>query len=134
MNKSEKNAGSHNDNRNKVCVICFGKNSRCNKSKFVPIIPQGKIENMIQNYFEYEASNERLPNAICGKCLRKLYRSEDIVPPNLSDFKAMIFTRPVKKVQDQLLPCKCRLCQIVRQPIIVCKGITSYTYNTINRS
>lgn len=119
MSKLGKNAGSHNDNRNKVCVICFGKNSRCDKSKYVQIIPQGKIENMMQNHFEYQASDDRLPNAICGKCRRNLYRKGDIVPPNLSEFLAMKYTRSMKQ-----LPCKCKICEIVRKPIIGCKGIT----------
>lgn len=105
-----KKLSTHYDNRKKICVVCFAKYKRSDKSKFTPIISQGKIETMIQRIFEYEASDERFPNAICGKCLRILYRDGDLVPPNLSQLTATPLTG-----SSEMSPCKCKLCEIARK-------------------
>ena len=87
-----KKAGSHENNRLKVCVWCFKKENRCKTSKFVEIIPQRKIEVMINAHISYNAAAQKqLPKAICNGCLRNLYRFNketlhDIKKPDFSRF------------------------------------------------
>lgn len=114
-----KKAGSHEDNRLKICVWCFKKENRCKTSKFVEIIPRGKIELLINVHISYDATAQKhLPRAICNGCLRNLYRwknetSDDVKKPDFSYFDELKKSRSANQ-----LPCKCTICREVKTPII----------------
>lgn len=63
---------THHENRNKICLMCFKKCSY-SKNTFTKIVAHGKVEAKIKMYFDYSASDEHLPNSICGTCTKNVY-------------------------------------------------------------
>lgn len=114
----KKKAGTHDENRGKVCLICLKKESRCN-NKFKKIYSKGKIEGMVNSIFKYSAYDEHLPNALCTACYRNLYRAKDgtrntIELPDLSQFNRMKYSTGT----PSQLSCQCKICNMVREPLI----------------
>jgi len=94
--------------------MCLKKDSRCAKNNFTKIFVQGKVETMIKTFFEYNnASDQHLPNGICGSCLRNIYRAKGgdgtVRLPDLSQFKVM----PSTRLRIMLL-CECTICEMAR--------------------
>ncbi|KAJ6648438.1 hypothetical protein Bhyg_03666 [Pseudolycoriella hygida] len=120
-NNLTKTAGTHSENRYKLCILCLKTNSR-SKNRFTKIIVRGKVEAMIKKLFDYNACDEHLPCAICSGCLRNLYRSEnrgDITLPDLSIFPVLPATTSTKKTK-----CKCQICEMTRTNRLKDAGVT----------
>ncbi|KAJ6637216.1 Protein doublesex [Pseudolycoriella hygida] len=125
-----KKAGSHEENRAKVCLWCFKKANRCGTRKFVKIMPNGNIENLINLHITYTVLNQHLPSAICSTCLRNLYKVKNGTTLNieLPDFSKLI--APVKTREAIKLPCNCTMCRLVKAPLIL-KGKYTKARTTI---
>lgn len=112
----EKTALTHDENREKLCILCLKVSSKYVKTKFVKILSKGAIEAIIKSLVDYNASDQYYPNVICSGCLRKLYRfnkglQKTIELPNLSPFD-----KPKNKYSRNGF-CQCSLCEIVRKPM-----------------
>lgn len=80
-------AKTHDENRNQICLLCFGKT----KSMFS--VKDG-LKDLFEKYLEYDALDERLPRVLCSTCKRDLYRVENgsekcVRLPNFSDLQAI---------------------------------------------
>lgn len=117
MNKFKK-IDSHDDNRHRMCLMCLKKKTRSMETNCVKIFSKGRVEVMINTHFDFNANDERLPNAVCGVCLRNLYRLKSSALksfkfPNLTDFyKNMVHTRSLSTSL-----CTCKICIIAREPL-----------------
>lgn len=113
---------THDENRGKVCLLCLRKDTRISRLKYSKILPKGKLESMINKHVKYNALDNRLPNAICDVCRRKLYRIEkgsieNVNIPNLKQFFVKkIYTRTTQQKPNKL--CDCKLCQIANASLI----------------
>lgn len=105
-------AGTHNENRSKVCLLCFG------RSKVMSLV-QGKLKSYVEKMYEYDPCDERLPNAVCTTCKRKLYIVKDDTENTV---KLSIFSdlEPLKNIKTRLSSkalCNCYVCQLVRYSV-----------------
>lgn len=104
---------NHEDNRGKICLLCLTVNTRNKSGYFRQIRSKGEVEKKINRLFVYNVSvDEHLPNAICSKCLTKLYRAESLEAPNLSEFRKLACTRSAGHSNHN-----CTICKIVTQPL-----------------
>lgn len=111
----------HDLNREKVCLLCLQKDTRCKKTTYRKILRNSKLEELINVHFRYNALEKRLPNAVCDGCRRKLYHVENgsqltINRPDLNQFYTTeIKTRSTNSVSTA--PCPCKICQIAGTPL-----------------
>ena len=109
---------THNNNRALVCLVCFQKGaSMCN------IV--GVTHNRIIKYFmeDFDPTDLKLPNGICGHCRNILAKLEKGEPATLNDpidFSKLTFpvlTRRYESVCDlgDLRDCPCSICIIARK-------------------
>ena len=72
MSKYTKSAKSHDENRAKVCLICFQKNKN-----MIPAENPTLLKRIQEFFFEnYCPSDLKLPSAICATCKKKLQFKE----------------------------------------------------------
>lgn len=127
MSNVKDHAGTHDENRGKICLFCLKKQGRNGKSVIVKIIKNGKIEPLVQLIFDYDADDKCLPNGVCKTCLHKLYTSKEknerlLEAPKVSFNYKSIETRQCEKE----LSCNCLICQLARkQPINIAKKAES---------
>jgi len=100
---------THDENRGKVCFLCFRKQ----KQMFI-IKHQLKID--MENHVDNYGDERRLPAALCCTCKRKLFRAKTekkkLESPDLSIFKPVPVTRST---------CECKICEIARElPANIC--------------
>lgn len=103
-------ARTHKENREKICLLCFGK-TKCMYSV------KGKLKNLVEEYLEYDDLDERLPSVVCSTCKRDLYKlknsSEHCVKlSNLSDLKAILSSTRSSDNDT----CYCVVCELARKP------------------
>lgn len=67
--RSLDHARTHLENRERICFICLKK-----KNKIIRI--KGKMEERIQKIVEYDAEDDRIPNAVCDACQILVYRAD----------------------------------------------------------
>lgn len=81
---SKAHALSHDENRLKVCLLCFWK-----KKDMFPLTKtlKSNFENLYENYVD----DSNLPGALCCTCRRNLYRAKENEKRKLPDFS--IFKR-----------------------------------------
>jgi hypothetical protein len=106
-------AGTHEENRRRICLLCFGKTKTM-------IEIRGILQIEVSNIFEYDVSNERLPVVLCTGCKRNIYRIKNgteknvLLPTNISDI------RPIRRStrSNVTLQCNCYICELARMPRI----------------
>lgn len=121
---------SHDQNREKLCLICFAKKSRSAKIVFVKIVSGGKLEKLINSHFEYSANDKRYPNAICQGCRKKLYTAKDNSAIKCPDLK-LFDKNPARSsarsaTSSKHHRCGCKLCDLIRTPLIQPVGNGKY--------
>lgn len=104
-------ACTHDENRQKVCFLCFKKQ---NKMFVIKNTLKSHMEKLVDNYVD----DERFPASLCNSCKRNIYRAAsgemEIKSPDLSIFQ------PLKKSTrlNNNVNCDCKVCEIGRsQPI-----------------
>lgn len=115
MNKFTKDhAATHAENRFKLCFLCLGQTK-----VMIPI--KGALKTRLNNLFDVDTENDRLPAALCSTCKRDLYRATSQNDefqnrykkrklPDFSKFKgADKVTRSIKNKK-----CFCHLCELAR--------------------
>ena len=118
---------THNENRSKVCLLCFQKGSTMRSA--------GSPENLtrIQEYFfeNYDPSDLKLPIGICSCCNRKLLNLEnkklgkdkdkplpEVILPDPVDFSKLQFPASITRSRGgDLQSCDCDICEIAREEI-----------------
>ena len=76
---------SHDENRYKVCLLCFGK-----EKKMFPITNTWKSH--IHTVYKKFTKNESLPASLCGKCRKQLYSDvSDKITLNLLIFPYLMY-------------------------------------------
>jgi hypothetical protein len=108
----ETRALNHEENRKKVCLICFNK-SNCNITDVVLA--------RIRRYFmpTYEMTNPNLPCGMCSRCRSNLLDISDgnkstSVLPTPFDFRVIApYTTATRS--DPIPVCECQICEIARQ-------------------
>lgn len=105
-------AGTHAENRFKICLLCFG------KSKVMVKIDR-KLKDLVMNNVEYDCSDERLPAAVCINCKKNLYQ---IKKNSENKAKLPIFSdlESLRKMNTRLSSkslCDCYICQLVRSSV-----------------
>lgn len=103
-------AKTHDENRNQICLLCFGKT----KSMF---LVNDVLKDLVKKYLEYDALDDRLPRVLCSTCKRDLYRVEDgsekcVRLPKFSDLKAI--RKPTRSSISAT--CDCFVCELARKP------------------
>lgn len=107
---SKSHAGTHEENRFKVCLLCFGKTK-------VMIKIGGNLQNLVEAIFQYDKSDGRLPVVLCSGCKRDIYRvkngtHKDIRLPDIS--KISVLKRFTRSNASAL--CNCHVCIVARTP------------------
>ena len=66
---------THNENRSKICLMCFTKPKESNRKK---IQDPGPYLTRIKSYFmeNYDPTNQYMPNSICSRCAKLLLAIE----------------------------------------------------------
>jgi len=103
---------SHDENRLKVCAVCF------EKAKY-PITDI--ILSRIRQFFmpSYDLSNDQVPSGICSKCRSDLLdisngkKTLDILPPVRHFHEIQPHTVPTRA--DPIPCCSCEICEIATQ-------------------
>lgn len=100
---------THDQNRGKVCFLCFRKQ----KQMYI-IENQLKID--MKNHVDNYDDERRLPAAVCCTCRRKVFQAKTekkkLASPDLSIFKHVQATRS---------RCECKICEIAREiPAKIC--------------
>lgn len=103
-------AGSHEENRNRICLLCFGKTK-----KMYPV--KGMVKDLLENHLVYDENDERLPCVVCTTCYNNLYQvkngEEQIARlPNFADLK--ILQRSTRSNVN--VTCQCHICELARKP------------------
>lgn len=105
-------AKNHEENRKKVCAVCFAKTKRSIQPKDIERVTKYVVEN-------YDISNPCFAAGMCNSCHLILSR-----------FDAKDFSRGLRVCLDQTVhmktstrsasasQCSCRLCNIARQNIV----------------
>ena len=64
---------SHDENRSKVCLLCFQKGSSMKS-----LVPSKEILKRVQNFFieNYDPSDLKMPAGLCSSCRLKLNKKE----------------------------------------------------------
>lgn len=108
MFRRKQKAGRHEENREKICLICLKVDTRIRGS--VKKIPsKGKIANKINEIFENNVcDNDGLPNGICSGCMRKLYDERTIELPNLTQFNEQ--SKKIRTISSIYAECECKIC------------------------
>ena len=107
---------THEENRNRVCIVCFEKAKYDVTNVIVERIKKYFIEN-------YSLDDSVLPKGICSKCRNDLLEisqgKKDItVLPDTHDFSSLFpFVRLTATRQDPFPVCHCQMCDVAR-----CKG------------
>ena len=112
MSSHRQRSCSHEENRLKVCAICFG------KSKYAIT---KVVEDRIATYFlkEFVTSDPRFPAGICAKCRNDLLsiscgkKTVDILPEQY-DYEQISPTLTSTRANSIPL-CDCQLCDVARQ-------------------
>lgn len=112
LNKSKDHAGSHSENRMRICLFCLKK-----KGKMIKI--DGALRTKIENVIEYDHEDNRLPSVVCSACKINVYRcvnninnKTSIKLPDYSHFRSIHKNTRSKSAKL----CECSLCQLVRKP------------------
>lgn len=106
---SKDHALTHDENRFKVCLLCFRKR----KEMF---IIQMKLTDHVKSLFEnYDEADDRIPGALCGSCKRNVSKMmngqmQKIEFPDLSIF----WHKPKATRSRDNMKCDCALCEIAR--------------------
>lgn len=111
MSSHPQQALNHNENRSKVCVVCFEKS----KYKITDV-----IVSRIRSYFieNYDVDDESVPCGICSKCRRDLMdvsnsvKSVDILPEPYNFDSIFAYTRATRSDPSPI--CLCAICEIAR--------------------
>lgn len=103
-------ARTHDENRNQVCLLCFGKT----KEMF---LVKERLKELVKKHVEYDETDERLPRVLCATCKRDLSRIEagsgQFV--RLSKFSDLQTLRKSTRSSDTRL-CGCQICELARKP------------------
>ena len=103
---------THDENRHKVCVVCFQKGGYT----ITPIVLQ-----RIQRYFieDFDLKEECCPAAICGKCRADLHdidcgKKDLSLLPEVFDFAKVLpeYTRSTRAAPNPI--CNCEICNVAR--------------------
>jgi hypothetical protein len=111
-NKSKDHAGSHSENRMRICLFCLKK-----KQKMIKI--DGALRKKIENVIQYNHEDNRLPSVVCSACKINVHRcvnnSNNKTSINLPDYSHF---RPIHKNTrlKSAKICDCNLCELVRYP------------------
>lgn len=105
---SFKKAGTHEENRYKLCLICL------KKSKVIIEVKGAIKEKIVALCSEYDPNDERLPAALCTVCKIKVYRlfkeKKKSIKLKLSDYSKFVPLR--KNTRETInLKCQCSLCK-----------------------
>lgn len=103
---------SHEQNRNKVCLLCCRKANTKKRNMTLTDQDISRIKQFVQP--DFDRNNPKFPNALCGTCRCKLTRktkSPELEIPKLKDFNSMIEITPATRSN---LPCNCYICNIGR--------------------
>lgn len=93
------------ENRKKICLLCFGKTKRM---YFI----QDKLKSRIEEVFNYDEKDARLPVVICSECQRDLYRlkSGEQIRVHTTDFSIITLKKVTRSCSSVL--CDCYVCQL----------------------
>ena len=103
---------THDENRHKVCVVCFQKGGY----PITPIVLQRIQRNFIE---DFDLNEECCPAAICGKCRSDLQdidcgKKDLSVLPEVFDFAKVLpeYVRSTRAVPNPT--CNCEICNVAR--------------------
>ena len=118
---------NHNENRKKVCLMCFEKGGASCRE----IVEGGVVHQSINTYFieNLDPCNGRFPTGICSRCRKLLTQikngektSNDLFEPY--NFSSIVIIKETRNTPD----CQCKICAIARQ-----KGTLSSSSQVIGR-
>ena len=114
---SKDHAGTHDENRSKICLFCLKKRGRSRKNEIRKIVKNGPVELLIiKDIFEYDASDKNLPNGICKTCLNKLYATKGKTKKLLKKPEWCFHYKTINtRSSDGSLKCDCLICKLARQ-------------------
>ena len=118
-----KEFSTHEQNRNKVCLICSKKIKLPKKKSLLTPQDVNRIKLFLKP--DFDQNNEKFPNALCGSCRCKLTRKSktpDLNLPSLKDYDSVIKITPGTRSN---LPCSCLICEIGREKNVFKKSITN---------
>ena len=103
-------ARTHDENRNQICLLCFGKTKEM-------LLFKERLKELVNKHVEYDETDERLPRVLCATCKRDLSRieagSEQCVRlPNFFDLQTL---RKSTRSSDTRL-CDCQIYELARKP------------------
>lgn len=106
---------THDENRSKVCIVCFEKGSYDITATVLQRIKDLFIEN-------YELEDECYPTSICGRCRATLSdissgKKHHSALPEVFDFSKILpeYVRSTRSSPIRL--CNCEICQVARRSI-----------------
>ena len=118
---------THDQNRSKVCLICFQKG----KKDTIRSTESPQNLKKIQEFFmeNYDPSDLKLPAGLCACCKTKLDRMEikksgkdkdkplpEVILPDPVDFTKLVFPPTITRSRGgDLSPCSCDICEIATQ-------------------
>ena len=119
-----KNKKSHDENRSKVCLMCFQKGS-----SMISLVPSKEILKRVQNFFieNYDPSDLKMPAGLCSGCRLKLTKKEqkskesqnaeyplpEVNLPDPVDFFKLQFPSTITRSRGgELMDCNCDICII----------------------
>lgn len=107
---SKDHAGTHAENRLKICLICKGKPKSLHKL-------QPAVIGILENYTNYDFNDQRLPGAICVNCKFKIKKAEkandnETLSRILPDYSELQLLRTLRSNSKK---CICAICDLARK-------------------
>ena len=105
---SKSHAGTHEDNRLKICLFCRKKKKNLTK------LENALIQKLKENT-KYDQSDKRLPRATCSMCLINFYKALKIKKSiELPDYSNVNYREINTRLQESQKICQCLLCDQAR--------------------
>ena len=105
---------SHDENRGKVCLICFPKKPK-NQQQLRKI--WGEVLERVKNYFlpDYDPKNQLYPTGICRNTLHLISqgKADATLLPKPANFPDL--PTPTKTRQG---PCACKMCELSEKNVV----------------
>ena len=108
---------SHDENRGKVCLICFPKKPK-NRPQLRKI--GGVVLERVKKYFlpDYDPENQLYPTGICSNCRNTLHlisqgKADATLLPKPANFPEL--PTPTKTRQG---PCACKMCNLTEENVV----------------
>ena len=113
-----KDAKTHRELRNLVCLVCFNKLKTMKPITGSPTAPSSLLQKILISFMEnYDPANPKLPSALCSHCFNHIQRNPDKLadPIDFSklEFPSMAQIRELKLASlDEMRGCTCSLCVV----------------------